>query len=152
MDLDSSNDDYDSKLSSRRAKVLKDKAKLVPAFLQMKGLVRQHIDSFNHFIDVEIHKIMEANNRLTISSNARWFFEYQNIRVGEPDIEVNLNVSTQITPHECRLRDLTYSAPITVDVVYVRGEHRVRSNNVIIGRMPIMLRSSKCVLTGKCLA
>ena len=55
----------------------------------------------------------------------------------------------KITPHECRLRDLTYSAPITVDIEYTRGTQRVIKRNLPIGRMPIMLRSSNCILTGK---
>jgi DNA-directed RNA polymerase III subunit RPC2 len=50
------------------------------------------------------------------------------------------------TPHECRLRDLTYSANIFVDVEYTRGKQIVKRKNVNIGRMPIMLRSSHCVL------
>ncbi|XP_015749538.1 PREDICTED: DNA-directed RNA polymerase III subunit RPC2-like, partial [Acropora digitifera] len=49
----------------------------------------------------------------------------------------------------CRLRDMTYSAPITVDIEYTRGKQRVVRHNLPIGRMPIMLRSSNCVLTGK---
>ena len=53
------------------------------------------------------------------------------------------------TPHDCRLRDLTYSAPITVDIEYTRGQQRVIRNGLPIGRMPIMLRSSNCVLNGK---
>ncbi|ODM89001.1 DNA-directed RNA polymerase III subunit RPC2 [Orchesella cincta] len=41
------------------------------------------------------------------------------------------------------------SRPITVDIEYVRGSQRVIRNNLPIGRMPIMLRSSNCVLNGK---
>uniref|UniRef100_A0A8C4ID02 DNA-directed RNA polymerase subunit beta n=1 Tax=Dicentrarchus labrax TaxID=13489 RepID=A0A8C4ID02_DICLA len=50
---------------------------------------------------------------------------------------------------QCRLRDMTYSAPITVDIEYTRGSQRIIRNALPIGRMPIMLRSSNCVLTGK---
>lgn len=42
-----------------------DKWKLVPAFLDVKGLVKQHIDSFNYFINVDIKKIVQSNNRIT---------------------------------------------------------------------------------------
>ena len=52
-------------------------------------------------------------------------------------------------PHDCRLRDLTYSAPITVDIEYTRGQQRVIRNGLPIGRMPIMLRSSNCALANK---
>jgi DNA-directed RNA polymerase III subunit RPC2 len=44
---------------------------------------------------------------------------------------------------------LTYSANIFVDVEYTRGRQIVKRKNVMIGRLPIMLRSSHCVLTGK---
>jgi DNA-directed RNA polymerase III subunit RPC2 len=45
---------------------------------------------------------------------------------------------------------MTYAAPITVDVEYTRGSNQlVRREGVVIGRMPIMLRSSRCVLANK---
>ena len=57
-----------------------------------------------------------------------------------------------LTPHDCRLRDCTYAAPIYVDVEYTRGKELVvrrgRSGRVLIGRLPLMLRSSHCVLAG----
>lgn len=49
---------------------------------------------------------------------------------------------------ECRLRDMTYAAPILVDVVYIRDKHKVLKTNVPLGRIPVMLRSSKCRLSG----
>lgn len=72
-----------------------------------------------------------------------------NVYVGKPDVEDGFNITKETTPHECRLRDMTYSAPITVDIEYTRGTQRVVRNNFLIGRMPIMLRSSNCVLAGK---
>lgn len=54
-----------------------------------------------------------------------------------------------ITPHECRLRDITYSAPINVTIQYTKGNKRIVKDGITIGRLPIMLRSNKCVLTGK---
>jgi DNA-directed RNA polymerase III subunit RPC2 len=54
-----------------------------------------------------------------------------------------------VTPNECRLRDMAYAAPIVVDFEYVRGRQRVMRRGVAIGRMPVMLRSSKCVLSTK---
>ena len=58
-------------------------------------------------------------------------------------------MESDVTPHECRLRDLTYSAPIRVNVRYTRGRQIVRHNGVLIGRVPVMLRSCRCVLRGK---
>jgi DNA-directed RNA polymerase beta subunit len=44
---------------------------------------------------------------------------------------------------------MNYAAPILVDVEYVRGKHLVKRQNVVIGRMPVMLRSVKCVLADR---
>jgi DNA-directed RNA polymerase beta subunit len=57
-----------------------------------------------------------------------------------------------VTPHQCRLGDLTYAGRITVDVRYVMDRRIVTAKGVEIGLMPLMLRSSNCVLTGKSLA
>ena len=54
-----------------------------------------------------------------------------------------------VTPNECRLRDMTYAAPIVVDVRYIKGKQIIKKRGINIGRLPIMLRSSRCVLTGK---
>jgi len=44
---------------------------------------------------------------------------------------------------------MTYAAPIFVDYKYIRGKNLVHKRGEAIGRMPIMLRSSKCRLAGK---
>lgn len=44
---------------------------------------------------------------------------------------------------------MTYSAPILVDIKYRKGNNLVIRRNIPIGRLPIMLRSSKCVLNSK---
>ena len=54
-----------------------------------------------------------------------------------------------VTPHQCRLRDLTYSARVLVDVEYTQGRKIQHARGVCIARMPVMLRSSHCVLAGK---
>ena len=48
-------------------------------------------------------------------------------------------VSHQITPQECRVRDMTYAAPIHVDVEYTKGNHINVASDVLIGHMPMML-------------
>jgi len=128
---------------------VEEKWKLLPAFLKVKGLVKQHLDSFNYFINVEIKNIMKANEKITSDADPNFYMKYLDIYVGMPDVEEGFNITKPISPHECRLRDMTYSAPITVDIEYTRGQQRIVRNNLPIGRMPIMLRSSNCCLTGK---
>lgn len=60
--------------------------------------------------------------------------------MGTPDIDEGFNISKPTTPHECRLRDLTYSAPISVDIEYTRGTQRVAKAGLLIGRLVLKLR------------
>lgn len=52
---------------------VEEKWKLLPAFLKVKGLVKQHIDSFNYFINVEIKKITKANEKITSDADPMWY-------------------------------------------------------------------------------
>ena len=57
-----------------------------------------------------------------------------------------------ITPQQCRLRDMTYSAPISVDIEYTRGKEVIVKKGkdgvgaVTIGKLPLMLRSGRYAL------
>ena len=140
---------FDGVDMAKPIRTVQDKWKLLPAFLKVKGLVKQHIDSFNYFINTDIKNIVQANNIITSDADTSFYLKYLNIHVGCPEVEESYNVTKPIAPHECRLRDMTYSAPITVDIEYTRGPQRIIRKGLPIGRMPIMLRSSNCILTGK---
>eukprot|EP00061_Rhincodon_typus_P015620 g43397.t1 len=43
--------------------------------VEVKGLVKQHIDSFNYFINVEIKKIMKANEKVTSDADPMWYLK-----------------------------------------------------------------------------
>jgi len=130
---------------------LRDKWRLLPHFLKLRGLMTQHIDSYNHFVNTDMKLIVQAPSACEIRSehDPRFYLRYTNCWVGEPSVEEDSYASTQATPFQCRLRDCTYSAPIYVDVRYTRGRQIVVKRKIMIGRLPIMLRSSKCLLTGK---
>lgn len=74
---------------------------------------------------------------------------FLDIHVGVPQIYDNF-VTTDITPQQCRLRDLTYSADIKVDIQFTKGKEVVAAigkdgkGHTLIGKMPIMLRSDRC--------
>eukprot|EP00899_Mesostigma_viride_P029397 jgi/Mesvir1/9642/Mv12138-RA.1 len=133
-----------------------DKFALLPAFLKVRGLVKQHIESFNYLINCEIKKIIhaKANEKVTCDVDPNFYLKYTDIFVGKPSVEEDYVVE-ETTPQQSRLRDMTYAAPISVDVEYTRGkEIIVRKGKpgqgaITIGRMPLMLRCSRCVLNGK---
>jgi DNA-directed RNA polymerase III subunit RPC2 len=58
--------------------------------------------------------------------------------------------SSRLTPMECRLTDTTYAGEIKVDIEFTtESGNPVRRKGVVIGRMPIMLRSNLCHLKGR---
>ncbi|KAF8331948.1 beta and beta-prime subunits of DNA dependent RNA-polymerase [Cantharellus anzutake] len=133
-------------------KRVEDKWLLLPAFLKAKGLVKQHIDSFNYFVDVDIKNILRANDKITVEEDPKFFLKYLDVRVGHPERTEHSDggvYETPITPHECRLRDTSYTAPIIATVRYTRGNEIVTRDDIMLGRLPIMLRSNKCVLYGR---
>lgn len=141
---------YKGKELTDKIDTAEDKWNLLPAFLKVKGLVKQHLDSFNYFVDKDLKKIIQANETILSDIVPDFYLKYTDIRIGHKSnaasdsaIEVNL------PPHECRLRDMTYSAPIYVDIEYTRGRKIIMHRDLEIGRMPVMLRSNKCILAGK---
>lgn len=130
---------------------LRDKWRILPHFLKLRGLMKQHIDSFDHFVTHEMKQIVQSASACEIRSeyDPKFYLRYTDCWVGEPSIDEDSYATVQTTPFQCRLRDCTYSAPIYVNVRYTRGRQIVVRKKVVIGRMPIMLRSSKCLLYNK---
>lgn len=77
--------------------------------------MKQQIDSFNYLIQEDLYNIVMAdgNRTLTCDADPEWYMRYADVRVGSPTTQVNY-VERRLTPHDCRLRDMTYSAPIHV--------------------------------------
>ncbi|XP_028968904.1 DNA-directed RNA polymerase III subunit RPC2 isoform X2 [Galendromus occidentalis] len=122
---------------------------LVAEFLKTKGLVLHHIASFDYFVETEMREILEANAIVYSEADPNWYMEYTDIRIGTPSIVEGPGMIAATTPYQCRLRDMTYFAPIYVDIAYKRGNELVIRNELEIGRMPIMLKSKGCVLHSK---
>jgi DNA-directed RNA polymerase III subunit RPC2 len=135
---------YNSERASQPLKKIEEKWKLVPAFLRLRGLVKQHIDSFNHFLNIGIKEIINANAMMTSEHDHRFYLKFNDINVDMPRIDEDC-VQHELTPHECRVRDMTYSAPIFVDIEYTLG-NQIMMRKVEIGRMPMMLGASNCWL------
>ncbi|KAI1461145.1 beta and beta-prime subunits of DNA dependent RNA-polymerase [Annulohypoxylon moriforme] len=141
---------YNGKKLTDPISTVEDKNQLLPAFLKVKGLVKQHIDSYNFFVDHEIKEIVKANRTLRSDVDSSFWIEFIDIRVVSPDRSdfSEFRIENDITPMECRLRDMTYSAKILVDIAYTREKQKIIRRNVELARMPVMLRSNKCRLHG----
>ncbi|KAL2205216.1 DNA-directed RNA polymerase III 130 kDa polypeptide [Sarocladium strictum] len=141
---------YNGKKLTDPISTKEDKFQLLPAFLKVKGLVKQHIDSYNFFVEQEIKDIVNANRTIRSDVDSNFWLEFTDIRVGRPQRQDHNDgrARTEVSSMECRLRDMTYAAPILVDIAYLRDKQKIVRRNVPLGRMPVMLRSSKCRLSG----
>jgi len=69
------------------------------------------------------------------------------IRIEKPNIIEADGSQKLITPTEARLRDLTYSAPIFLEISVKQG-NQLETHDVEVGRIPVLVRSKVCNLYG----
>jgi len=79
-------DEGEEKIEVKQCEELPNKWKLVPAFLRVKGLVKQHTDSYNHFINVDLKKIVEANQMVRSDVDPNVYLQYLAVEVGTPEV------------------------------------------------------------------
>ncbi|KND94146.1 DNA-directed RNA polymerase III subunit RPC2 [Tolypocladium ophioglossoides CBS 100239] len=141
---------YNGKKLTDPVSTKEDKFQLLPAFLKVKGLVKQHIDSYNFFVEHEIKDIVRTNRTIRSDVDSNFWLEFTDIRVDRPRRQDynDAKSRSEVTPMECRLRDMTYAAPILVDIAYIRDKQKIVRKGVPLGRMPVMLKSAKCRLGG----
>jgi len=119
----------------------KEKNILIEKYLEQHSLVESNIRSFNDFINNRIQKIVdEINNNIR---NDDMEIRFGKIRLGRPNIIEADGSITEITPMIARLRNLTYSAPVYVELD-VKYENQAESTEVEIGRIPIIVRGAMC--------
>jgi len=114
---------------------------IVKKYLKEHSLVESNILSFNNFVEEKMQQIVNELNESFSSDDTE--IKLGRIRVGKPNIiEADGSVSL-ITPTEARLRNLTYSAPVYLEISVKQGQ-QTESQEVEIGRVPIMVKSKIC--------
>ncbi|MHA2061838.1 MAG: DNA-directed RNA polymerase subunit B'', partial [Candidatus Sifarchaeia archaeon] len=122
---------------------------LMKAFFSEKGLVRQHLDSYNDFIGRSIQQIVDEIEKIEPDIPG-FYVKLGKVEVGEPTIREADGAVRPVTPMEARIRNLTYYAPLWLEMTPVDLNEGVEipgeTANVYIGRLPVMLKSNKCLL------
>ncbi|MCD6227097.1 DNA-directed RNA polymerase subunit B'' [Candidatus Micrarchaeota archaeon] len=115
------------------------------AYFREHSFVRQHLESYNRFIDNGMQSIID--NVGVIPTN----IEGYSIRLGKVRLEKPMIIEAdgsrrEILPNEARLRGITYSAPIFLEVISVMHGIESMVSEVYIGELPVMLKSKLCYL------
>ncbi len=129
-----------------------DTSLLIKRYFEENSLIEASIRSFNHFIDHEMQKIVKEVGDIiptVIPSDAEDFrIRLEKVWITKPGIIEADGSKRDIYPMEARLRQLTYSAPVHLEIsVHIDGVQR-EVFTTQIGRIPIMIRSKYCHLNG----
>ncbi|KAG5860186.1 DNA-directed RNA polymerase subunit B [Encephalitozoon hellem] len=135
---------------------------IISSFFEQKGLVRQQLDSFDQFVKTKMQEVIDESPAIIVQSaptagtetQKRITVRFGQIYVSKPPIYTESDGRTiTVFPNEARTRDLTYASPLFIDVIKetvselgVVDKHKY--SRVPFGSLPVMLRSSYCVLHG----
>jgi len=135
-------------------------------FSQPEILVKHQINSFDKFINNDISEIIQHQNPLEVGVGwdskkghyaRKYTVNFGRIYLSKP-LVLERNESIKVLlPNEARDRDLTYAAPVFVDVEHqletvndsgqvVKSEKKTESK-VPLAKIPIMLHSQYCYLS-----
>ena len=121
---------------------------LIKGFFREKGLVKQHIDSYNEYIETGLQAIIDEVSSIPIEIEEYPLkIKLGKIEIGTPRVTEVDGSERPIYPTEARVRNLTYAAPLHLEMTPVIGEREGQTEIVYIGDFPVMLRSKICPLS-----
>ena len=130
-----------------------DRRTIADAYFDVERLSEHHIESFNNFLEHGMQRVVDEQETIETDIGEKEEEEEVYVRLGEISIETprvrEADGSEELLyPQEARLRNITYSAPMHMEMQIVEGEYEHEPETTYIGDMPIMMRSNKCNLDG----
>ena len=128
---------------------------LQKSFFEEKGLVRQHLDSYDKFIESGLQEVVNEVGEIQIEVpdypykvklGQIWVLHPQS-RISGPYITEVDGYPHDIFPTEARFRNLTYAAPLSLEMTPVVDGRELETEIVLIGDFPVMLKSKLCILS-----
>jgi len=128
---------------------------LQKTFFREKGLVRQHLDSYNEFIDRGLQEVINEVGEINIEVPESpykiklgqvWVIDPQS-KIGGPYITEVDGTKHEVYTLESRFRNLSYAAPLALEMTPIADGRELETELVLIGDLPVMLKSKLCVLS-----
>jgi len=122
---------------------------IVQDILKREGVSKQHLNSFDEFIEKGLQEIIDEIGDIEIE-NAEYPYK---IRLDK----IKLNAArmmeldgsiTHITPAEARLRNVSYVCPLMMGANIIEDGKILESRPIHVGDLPVMVRSHACKLYG----
>ena len=120
---------------------------VIQNILKTEGIARQHLNSFDEFVDAGLQSIIHEVEHVDIE-NAEYPYKIQlgKIKLQQPRMMELDGSITHVTPAEARLRNISYAAPIMMEASVIEDGKTLESRYVHIGDMPVMVKSHGCIL------
>ena len=113
---------------------------VIQDLLRREGIARQHLTSFDEFLDNGLQSIIQEVGQIEIE-NAEYPYKIQlgKIKLQQPRMMELDGSITHVTPAEARLRNISYVAPIMMEASVVEDGKVLETRFVHIGDMPVMV-------------
>ena len=124
---------------------------LVDSFFDKYDIVDHHIKSYNDFVENRIQKIIDITEPITIENEkGNYTLRTGKIKIEKPFTKEADGSKSMIYPTEARLRNLNYSAHMYLEMALHdnNSDEEEELEEVYIGELPLMLKSSICHLHG----
>ena len=101
---------------------------VISSFFESKGLVSQQLDSFDEFVSTTMQELVEENSQLILDQNnpphsddnpislRRYEIRFGTVLLSRPAMTEGDGSTQVMLPQEARLRNLTYSSPLYLEM------------------------------------
>jgi len=126
--------------------------KLINKYFEENNFVQSNIESYNSFIEWRLQSLIDeigyAIPAVIPPEAEEVKFQFGKITIEKPSIVEADGAKRKILPVEARMRNLTYAAPVYLEIsLLIDGKERERAE-VQIAEIPVMLKSKLCYLHG----
>lgn len=112
-------------------------------FLKENKVVKQHLDSYNRFLETGMQEIVNAVKMIEPNIPS-YKLKLGKVWLEKPVIIEADSATRSILPMEARIRNLTYSGRIYLEITPVINDIERKTCVSYVGDMPIMIRSKGC--------
>jgi DNA-directed RNA polymerase subunit B len=120
---------------------------LINDILRREGVARQHLNSYNEFMERGLQSIIDEVGEIEIeTAEYPYKIKLGKIKLQQPRIMELDGSITHVAPVEARLRNLTYASPVMLECSIVEDGKILESRFIHVGDMPVMAKSNACIL------
>ncbi len=112
--------------------------------------ISHQIESFNDFIENRLQQIIDDIGAVNIDlpTQENLVIRFGKVMIGPPEIKESDGSTKTLIPMEARLRKLTYSSTLYIEMTPVFEDVEHETTFVNIGDFPVMVKSNLCPLAG----